>query len=564
MDTPYKGLVPYAEADADYFFGRDTDIRVISSNLCASRLTLLYGESGVGKSSLLNAGVAHYLRKEGDYAVVVFDSWQQHPAEGLQYAIADQVPELGRILHEMPYPSLAQAMRKWVGDLDVDNWRTLLIILDQFEDFFQYRPHNSSSHGDYGLADIIAAEDLPVHFLISIREDSLAGLDRFKSSVPGLFNNYLRVEHLSIAGAKDAILKPLRRFKEVHPGKAIDMADEKLADMVVQQIIEAQDDRSERVQAASLQLVMARWWEKETEKKSKKMRKKTLMELGKAGNIVAVHLDETLQKLSKQDVRNTEICFHVFDRLVTSTGRRNVQTLKELTDHTTYGNKKVRGLLGSLRAARIITPVPPPKGARPNELSFEFAHDLAAKAAAQWLEKRKRESAEREDTIVRANAELIEGLKRVVREQTFEKSAVLGLPRGGREWPEIFVLMPFTAELRPVYEHIMMLASKLSLRIGRADDFFGTSSILKDIWSAIHGARVVVADCTGRNPNVFYEIGLAHAIGRHTILISQSFDDVPFDLRHLQIIEYKYTPPGMEAFEKAFEKVLRESLARKP
>jgi hypothetical protein len=80
---------------------------------------------------------------------------------------------------------------------------------------------------------------------------------------------------------------------------------------------------------------------------------------------------------------------------------------------------------------------------------------------------------------------------------------------------------------------------------------------MRDIWSAIHAARIVVADCTGRNPNVFYEIGLAHAIGRYTILISQSIDDVPFDLRHLRIILYEYTPRGMEKFEKALIETMK-------
>src|SRR5271165_3195093 len=116
--------------------------------------------------------------------------------------------------------------------------------------------------------------------------------------------------------------------------------------------------------------------------------------------------------------------------------------------------------------------------------------------------------------------------------------------------------MPFTAALRPVYKnHIKKVVSRFKLRTGRADDFFGTNSIMRDIWSAIHAARVVVADCTGRNPNVFYEIGLAHAIGKQTILISQSRDDIPFDIQHLRTIHYEYTAPGM----KAFERTLRET-----
>ena len=142
----------------------------------------------------------------------------------------------------------------------------------------------------------------------------------------------------------------------------------------------------------------------------------------------------------------------------------------------------------------------------------------------------------------------------------WERSAILGLPRQN-DWPEVFVLMPFTEALRPVYKnHIRKVAARLKVRIGRADQFFGSVSIMQDIWSAIHAARVIVADCTGKNPNVFYEIGLAHAIGKHTVLISQSTDDIPFNLRHLRIIPYESTPPGMRAFEKTLCETIRKSM----
>ena len=64
-ETPYVGLVPYREEDAAFFFGRDDERRIVTANLRASRLTLLYGPSGVGKTSLLRAGVVHDLRDAG-------------------------------------------------------------------------------------------------------------------------------------------------------------------------------------------------------------------------------------------------------------------------------------------------------------------------------------------------------------------------------------------------------------------------------------------------------------------------------------------------------------------
>jgi hypothetical protein len=124
---------------------------------------------------------------------------------------------------------------------------------------------------------------------------------------------------------------------------------------------------------------------------------------------------------------------------------------------------------------------------------------------------------------------------------------------------DVFVLMPFCHELSPVYEdHIKRVVARLGLSVARADDVFTTSSIMDEIWTAIVGARVLIADCTGRNPNVFYETGIAHTLGKPVVLITQHSEDVPFDLRHRRYVEYQFTPRGMAEFEDRLEKTLVE------
>jgi hypothetical protein len=126
---------------------------------------------------------------------------------------------------------------------------------------------------------------------------------------------------------------------------------------------------------------------------------------------------------------------------------------------------------------------------------------------------------------------------------------------------DVFVLMPFKKDMLPVYEdHIKPICVSLNLSVRRADDFFTAHAVVQDVWAAIASARLIVADCTDRNPNVFYEIGLAHAIGRPTILLTQREEDVPFDLRHLRYISYQLTPRGMKNFETAFKQTVRNSL----
>jgi DNA-binding NtrC family response regulator len=134
---------------------------------------------------------------------------------------------------------------------------------------------------------------------------------------------------------------------------------------------------------------------------------------------------------------------------------------------------------------------------------------------------------------------------------------IFGTPIQQGEWARVFVLMPFDPALQPVFEkHIRSVTDELGLTCKRADDIYSPrSSIVQDIWSAIHHADVVIADCTGKNPNVFYEIGIAHTLGKETILIAQSIEHVPFDLRHLRILTY--VPIDMEPFKAHLRTTLR-------
>lgn len=134
------------------------------------------------------------------------------------------------------------------------------------------------------------------------------------------------------------------------------------------------------------------------------------------------------------------------------------------------------------------------------------------------------------------------------------KGSVLGRIFGGGAFtldPKLcFVLMPFSENYRAVYDdHVRPTIESAGLRCQRADEVAGVTSITWDIWERINAARFLVADLTERNANVFYEVGLAHAISKDVILITQSMEFVQFDLRAVRCIEYEYTPRGVRAFE---------------
>jgi hypothetical protein len=121
----------------------------------------------------------------------------------------------------------------------------------------------------------------------------------------------------------------------------------------------------------------------------------------------------------------------------------------------------------------------------------------------------------------------------------------------------VSAMMPFDGAFTPVYESLKATAEKVGLRCRRADDIWENPAIIQDIVSLIDRSRVVICDCTRRNPNVFYEIGIAHTLGREVILITQNAADIPFDLRRLRYVQYLNNAEGRSALATTLENRLR-------
>jgi hypothetical protein len=111
----------------------------------------------------------------------------------------------------------------------------------------------------------------------------------------------------------------------------------------------------------------------------------------------------------------------------------------------------------------------------------------------------------------------------------------------------VSVMMPFAPGFDYVYQAIEAACAQSGLRCARADNIWQESEVIQDIFSLIFRSKIVVCDFTGQNPNVFYETGIAHTLGKHAIPIAQNGNDVPFDLRHHRYLAYEYTQPGLAA-----------------
>lgn len=125
------------------------------------------------------------------------------------------------------------------------------------------------------------------------------------------------------------------------------------------------------------------------------------------------------------------------------------------------------------------------------------------------------------------------------------------------------VMMPFDSRFNDVYATIQATAKALNLKCLRADDIWENHTIIQDIVSLINRSRIIICDCTQRNANVFYEVGIAHTLGRDTILITQSESDIPFDLRHLRYVTYLNNSEGREQLAERLRKRI-ETLLEQP
>ena len=124
-----------------------------------------------------------------------------------------------------------------------------------------------------------------------------------------------------------------------------------------------------------------------------------------------------------------------------------------------------------------------------------------------------------------------------------------------------FILMPFGEWSDKYFTDIYVPATKdAGFEPIRADGLFSSGSVMEQIWEQISKAKVLLAELTNKNANVFYELGLSHAIGKPVVLITGNLEDVPFDLRHLRVIAYEIRDPHWgDQLQKRHNSVLKNT-----
>lgn len=133
---------------------------------------------------------------------------------------------------------------------------------------------------------------------------------------------------------------------------------------------------------------------------------------------------------------------------------------------------------------------------------------------------------------------------------------VFSIPDSDIENDLIAVMMPF-AGFDGVYHSIKNACTNAGFRCLRADDIWDSSSIIQDIFSLIFRAKIIIVDFSGKNPNVMYETGIAHTLGKIVVPLAQIVQDIPSDMTHHRALIYLKNGEGLQTLESALTKKLR-------
>jgi DNA-binding winged helix-turn-helix (wHTH) protein len=348
---PYKFLDYYTEQDASLFFGREHEVEAICSQIIARRSFILHGRSGVGKSSILRAGLMPKLKGQGHFVFVI---------RSFTDPVHQMVNALSRAcgIEASCELSLDQLIRR-VGD---DHY--VIFFLDQFEEFFSLLGEEARRHF-LSVAGELAAGDLPVRLVFALREDLLAEMSQLKAAIPEIFHHEYRLKRLTREQAELAITGPARAVGCLYETQLVARL---LADI----------GDAGGVDPPQLQIVCDNLYDSRDEKCAITL--EAYERLGGAPQILAGYLERVLRRFNADDLKATK---RILTAFISENGQRLV--LKAAEVEARIGNKFVADpaaklLIEELVAARVLR-----RRRQDGEAWIELAHDFLTPEVSRWL-----------------------------------------------------------------------------------------------------------------------------------------------------------------------------------
>lgn len=371
-ERPYKGLESYTTADAAIFRGRAEESKRLANRILAHRLTVLYGVSGSGKSSLLRAGAGPRLHKQQALLAVAAPA----PAQPLTQLLRDSLAEAGQKagLEAAETSNLLVMIRNWQAELD----GPLVLAIDQFEQFFLAYQQQARAADIIFLQEMLNDRSLNLRLVLVIREDFLGQLQTLEEHIPGLLDIRFRLEQLGREAAAHVIEEPARPYGVVWERQ------------LVQTLLDELETGSEgNIAPPQLQIVCDRLYQEVMAQRDSSSTGPVMITqaqfeaLGGTESILGDYLEGVIKAFSDEQQQPARL---LLGALVTTGGVKQRLPLADLARSADVANAEARQILDQLTEQRLLRRFAalPENGTEP-ELAYELTHDYLAGRILLWL-----------------------------------------------------------------------------------------------------------------------------------------------------------------------------------
>ncbi len=373
---PYKFLDYFKEEDQHLFFGREKEIELLCSKILAHRSFILYGKSGVGKSSLIRAGLAPAFKTNGHQTFIIRSF--HDPADQVRQALG-KLAGVSQPVTDWKWPELLEAVKKQLKDAHA------VFFFDQFEDFFLLLKEKERQTLLNFFKELLTDELLNFHFVFVLREDLLAEMSVFKSVLPEIYHHEYRLLKLDREQAVKAILEPAR---------AVNCPFEpELAERILKDL----GNGDQPIDPPQLQIVCDALFDARHPQKGITMQE--YEQLGGASRILENYMARVLQRF---DGPALDLVREILKRLISFDGQRlvvPVETIMNRFQASNVPNSEVFNLIHDLSDSRLIR-----IGRQEGKNWIELSHDFLIPQIKQWI-------SEEEHGLRKAQAILERGLE---------------------------------------------------------------------------------------------------------------------------------------------------------
>ncbi len=379
---PYRFLDYFDTEDSDFFFGRDQEISQLMDLIEQHRLTVLFGRSGIGKTSLIKAGVmARLLGRHEEHLddagvwLPIYARCQDEPIANIREAALQRAEEEG---YDIDDSVDSDELADLLSAIATASSQRIVVFLDQAEELFVKLGGAVRDSAIQQLKQCLAAADERVRLVLSIREDYLGELYELEDELPGIMANLYRLHKLDKQQAEQAIVQPAENFG-LH-------VERKLVDQLVE------DLAREGIEPVELQVVCDRLYQQKSAG-SDTITQRDYEKLGGAPKIFSEYLDYALSQLP---ILERRVARGILKQMAVSSELKAARSLERIAQEVGQNTRLVERVMAKLVDFRLLRGL-----GKDNKRNYELIHEQLIQQVDEWMSEEELKLPDVQDLLTR-------------------------------------------------------------------------------------------------------------------------------------------------------------------